>query len=645
MKGFVKVASAVPEVRVADCRHNIALINELILKAAASDVQIIVFPELSITGYTCGDLFFQQTLQEEALSGMLEIAGHTAHLDIISIVGLPVVVEQQLLNVAAVIQHGRILGMVPKSYLPDYKEFYEHRWFTSAFDNHIPECDICGKRVPVGNDLLFSTSGVTFGVEICEDLWAPIPPSSFLAMQGAEIIFNLSASDECVGKHKYLRNLISQQSGRLHSGYVYSSCGFGESSTDVVFGGNALICENGNFLCEGKRFVYGSQLVIGDIDVECLRNERLVNTTFKACRNHLGISSPRLIPAESSAEVGNHLHRTIPSHPFIPDGEDCNEICSEIISIQCAGLAKRITHTRTRSAVIGISGGMDSTLALLVCVRTFELLGRENKDIIAVTMPGFGTTGRTYTNAVNLIKELGCTLKEIDIKEACKVHFKDIKHDEEHHDVVYENTQARERTQILMDVANQCNGIVIGTGDLSEIALGWSTYNGDHMSMYGVNCGIPKTLVRYLLQWIADNTTSAELRDVLSDIISTPVSPELLPVGENEEMKQRTEKTVGPYELHDFFLYHFIRDGKTPQRILDLAIAAFAGSYDETIIKHWLSVFIRRLFAQQFKRSCMPDGPKVGTVSLSPRGDWRMPSDACCRLWLDNIEKSRECRI
>ncbi|MBQ3244102.1 MAG: NAD(+) synthase [Bacteroidaceae bacterium] len=637
MKGFVKVASAIPKVKVADCRYNIVEINRLIQEAATSDVQIIVFPELSITGYSCGDLFFQQVLQEDALLGMLEIAERTAHLDIISIVGLPIVIGHQLLNTAAVIQRGHILGLVPKSYLPNYKEFYEQRWFTSAFDNQISEYDIHGEHIPVGNDLLFSTREVTFGIEICEDLWAPIPPSSYLATQGAEILFNLSASDECVGKHKYLRNMISQQSGRLIAGYVYSSCGFGESSTDVVFSGNAFICENGNFLCEANRFNYEPQLLIGDIDVDCLRNERLTNTTFKACRNHITQSSLRMIMAKPLTKIGKLLHRTISPHPFIPKGRDYEETCHEIISIQCAGLAKRLTHTHARSAVIGISGGLDSTLALLICVRTFDQLGKDRKDILAITMPGFGTTDRTYLNAVNLIKELGCSFKEIDIKEACRVHFKDIEHTEELHNAVYENTQARERTQILMDIANQYNGIVIGTGDLSEIALGWSTYNGDHMSMYGVNSGVPKTLVKYLVQWIADNKTDSALRTILLDIISTPVSPELLPSGENEEIEQRTEDVVGPYELHDFFLYHFMRYGATPRKILYLATIAFADSYDESIIKYWLSIFTRRFFAQQFKRSCMPDGPKVGSVSLSPRGDWRMPSDASCKLWLDKI--------
>jgi len=637
MKGFVKVASAIPKVRVADCKYNIVEINRLIHQAATSDVQIIVFPELSITGYSCGDLFFQQVLQEDALQGMLEIAEHTAHLDIISIVGLPIVIGHQLLNTAAVIQRGHILGLVPKSYLPNYKEFYEQRWFTSAFDNQISECDIHGEHILIGNDLLFATLEVTFGIEICEDLWAPIPPSSYLATQGAEILFNLSASDECVGKHKYLRNLISQQSGRLIAGYVYSSCGFGESSTDVVFGGNAFICENGNLLCEGKRFSYEAQLVISDIDVDCLRNERLTNTTFKACRNHITQSSLRMIMAKPLTKIGKLLHRTISPHPFIPDSDDYDEICKEITSIQCAGVAKRITHAQAKSVVIGISGGLDSTLALLICVWTFDKLGWDRKKIIATTMPGFGTTGRTYINAVKLIETLGCTLKEIDITEACRVHFKDIEHPKELHDTVYENTQARERTQILMDIANQFNGIVIGTGDLSEIALGWSTYNGDHMSMYAVNSGVPKTLVKYLVQWIADNKTDSALRTILLDIISTPVSPELLPSGENEEIEQRTEDVVGPYELHDFFLYHFIRYGATPRKILYLATIAFADSYDESIIKYWLSIFTRRFFAQQFKRSCMPDGPKVGSVSLSPRGDWRMPSDACSKLWLDKI--------
>ena len=574
MKGFVKVASAIPKVKVADCRYNIVEINRLIQEAATSDVQIIVFPELSITGYSCGDLFFQQVLQEEALQGLLEIAECTAHLDIISIVGLPIVIGHQLLNVGAVIQQGHILGLVPKSYLPNYKEFYEQRWFTSAFDNQISEYDIHGEHIPVGNDLLFDTPEVTFGIEICEDLWAPVPRSSFLALQGAEIIFNLSASNECVGKHKYLRSLISQQSGRLIAGYVYSSCGFGESSTDVVFSGNAFICENGSFLCEANRFNYEPQLLIGDIDVDCLRNERLTNTTFKACRNHITQSTLRMIMAKPLTKIGNLLHRTISPHPFIPNSENYDETCNEVISIQCAGLAKRITHTQAKSVVVGISGGLDSTLALLICIRTFDRLGLDRKGIIAITMPGFGTTRRTYINAVKLIETLGCSLKEIDIKEACRVHLKDIGHPKELRDTVYENTQARERTQILMDIANQNNGFVIGTSDLSEIALGWSTYNGDHMSMYGVNSGVPKTLVKYLVQWIADNKTDSALRTILLDIISTPVSPELLPSGENEEIEQRTEDVVGPYELHDFFLYHFIRYGATPQRILDMAILA-----------------------------------------------------------------------
>lgn len=635
MKGFVKVASAIPKVKVADCKYNVVEINRLIGKAAASEVQIVVFPELSITSYSCGDLFFQRTLQEEALLGMFEIAEHTTHLDIISIVGLPIVVGQQLLNVAAVIQKGRILGLVPKSYLPNYKEFYEQRWFTSAFDNQMSECEVNGRHIPIGNDLLFSTSETTFGIEICEDLWAPVPPSSSLAMQGAEIIFNLSASNECVGKHKYLRNLISQQSSRLIAGYVYSSCGFGESSTDVVFSGNALICENGNFLCEGKRFGYEPQLVIDDIDVDCLRNERLTNTTFKTCQNRIAMSSPRRIVTEPLAKEWKLFHRTISSHPFIPNSKDYDEICDEIISIQCAGLAKRITQTQTKTAVVGISGGLDSTLALLICIQTFRQLNREGKDILAITMPGFGTTRRTYINAVKLIKALGCGFKTIDIKEACMTHFKNIEHNEELHNVVYENTQARERTQILMDIANQYNGIVIGTGDLSEIALGWSTYNGDHMSMYAVNSGIPKTLVRHLIEWIAKNKTDLNIRSILLDIIDTPISPELLPTDKNNNIKQCTEEVIGPYELHDFFLYYFVRYGMPPEKILMLATLAFSGSYDKESIKHWLSIFIRRFFTQQFKRSCMPDGPKVGSISLSPRGDWRMPSDANYELWLD----------
>ena len=637
--GFVKVAAAVPRVKIADCKYNAGQLESLIAIADGKGVQIITFPEMCITAYTCGDLFGQQLLLEEAEMGLMQILNNTRQLDIISILGMPIAVNSTVINAAVVIQKGKILGVVPKTYLPNYKEFYEQRWFTSALQVAEDNVRLCGQIVPMGTNLLFETSDTTFGIEICEDLWSTIPPSSTLALQGAEILFNLSADNEGIGKHSYLRSLISQQSARCIAGYVFSSCGFGESTTDVVFAGNGLIYENGSELAHNKRFSLEEQLVISEIDVERLRAERRINTTFAASKGTVpSDKKPLRITTEFVNSKELNLTRTFDMHPFVPQGETLNERCEEVFSIQVAGLAQRLVHTGAKTAVIGISGGLDSTLALLVCVRTFDKLELPRKNIIGVTMPGFGTTDRTYHNALSLMKSLGITIREISIKEACIQHFKDINHDINIHDVTYENSQARERTQILMDIANQTWGMVIGTGDLSELVLGWATYNGDHMSMYGVNGSVPKTLVKYLVKWVAENDIDEESRITLLDIVETPISPELIPADENGEIQQKTEDLVGPYELHDFFLYYFMRFGFRPSKIYYLANIAFKDIYDEETIKKWLSTFFRRLFNQQFKRSCLPDGPKVGSISISPRGDWRMPSDASSATWLKEIE-------
>lgn len=635
--GFVKVAAAVPRVKVADCKFNSERLEGLITIAEGKGVQILTFPEMCITGYTCGDLFAQQLLLEQAEMALIQILNSTRQLDIISILGMPVVVNSTVINAAVVIQKGKILGVVPKTYLPNYKEFYEQRWFTSALQVSENSVRLCGQIVPMGNNLLFETAETTFGIEICEDLWATVPPSSSLALQGAEIIFNLSADDEGIGKHNYLCSLISQQSARCISGYVFSSSGFGESTTDVVFAGNGLIYENGYLLARSERFCLEEQLIINEIDVECIRAERRVNTTFAANKANCPGKEAIRISTEFVNSKDLNLTRTFNPHPFVPQGSELNSRCEEIFSIQIAGLAQRLLHTGAKTAVIGISGGLDSTLALLVCVKTFDKLGLSRKDILGITMPGFGTTDRTYHNAIDLMNSLGVSIREISIREACIQHFKDIGHDLNIHDVTYENSQARERTQILMDIANQTWGMVIGTGDLSELALGWATYNGDHMSMYGVNAGIPKTLVKHLVQWVAENGMDEASKATLLDIVDTPISPELIPANENGEIKQKTEDLVGPYELHDFFLYYFLRFGFRPSKIYFLAQTAFSGVYDDETIKKWLQTFFRRFFNQQFKRSCLPDGPKVGSISISPRGDWRMPSDASSAAWLKEI--------
>lgn len=639
--GFVKVAAAIPAVKVADCKFNAQQTETQIMVADGKGVQIVIFPELNLTGYSCGDLFSHRILIEQAEMALMQVVNNTRQLDIVSIVGMPVVVNSTLANCAVVFQRGKILGVVPKTYLPNYKEFYEQRWFSSSLTyDGISEVRLCGQIVPFGKDLLFETSDTCFGIEICEDVWAPVPPSSELVLKGAEIIFNMSADTENISKHQYLRSLLAQQSARCLAGYVFSSCGFGESTTDVVFAGNALVYENGSLLAESERFSFSEQLVISEIDVERLRSERLVNTTFAASVRAYGAGNVRRIQAELVNSRDLSLTRYIDPHPFVPaGGKLLDERCEEIFSIQVAGLAKRLVHTNCKTVVVGISGGLDSTLALLVCVKTFDKLGLPRKGIVGITMPGFGTTDRTYNNALTLMSSLQVTTKEISIKDACIQHFKDIEHDMSVHDVTYENGQARERTQILMDYANKIGGLVIGTGDLSELALGWATYNGDHMSMYGVNASIPKTLVRYLVNWVAQTGVDVLSRNTLLDIIDTPISPELIPADENGNIKQITEDLVGPYELHDFFLYYFLRFGMRPAKIFYLAEIAFRGVYDSTTIKKWLTNFCRRFFNQQFKRSCLPDGPKVGSVSLSPRGDWRMPSDASSAMWLKECEE------
>ncbi len=635
--GFVNVAAAVPAVKVADTAYNVFEIEKIIADAEGRGVEILCFPELCITGYTCQDLFRQQLLLTQAEEGLMTLLDFTRQLNVICIVGLPVQTGGMLLNCAAVIQAGTLLGLVAKTYLPNYNEFYEKRWFASAQDLKTTEVYLAGSPVALTaqSTIFQTTDGVKFGVEICEDVWAPVPPSNNLTLAGADIIFNCSASNELTGKHKYLRNLLMQQSARTISGYVYASSGFGESTQDVVYGGNAMIFENGHLLAEGERFSLQPQIQVAQIDVDRLKTDRMDNTTFVNAQReaHAQIISCKMV---ESAEF--KLSRYVDPHPFTPDDDDMQESCEEILNIQSAGLAKRLVHTNCQKVVIGISGGLDSTLALLVCVRTFDMLDYDRKGILGVTMPGFGTTDRTHDNAIRLMQTLGISQKEISIAKAVKQHFEDIGQDIDTHDVTYENSQARERTQILMDLANKENALVIGTGDLSELALGWATYNGDHMSMYGVNAGVPKTLIQYLIRYMAELEQFNEQKATLIDVIDTPISPELTPADDEGQIKQKTEDLVGPYELHDFFLYYFLRFGFRPRKIMMLAEQAFDEKYDRKTIKKWLTTFCRRFFNQQFKRSCLPDGPKVGSVSLSPRGDWRMASDASNALWVKECE-------
>lgn len=621
--GYLKVGAAIPSVKVADVDYNISRIKVLIDKAVGKGVEILCFPELCVTGYTCQDLFCNMQLLDKSDEAVKDLKDYCASLPIVVIVGAPVRQEDRLFNSAIVIVAGSSFT-VNKTYLPNYNEFYEKRWFSTEGVNNPPA--------------IFSLpSGVRFSVEICEDLWAPLPPSSYAAVAGADIIFNLSATDELLCKHQYLLSLISQQSARCMAGYVYSSAGFGESTQDVVYGGNAIVYENGKQLAHSERFSLDEQLIVSQIDVELLRAERLANTTFGRTQNswvQKGVQIPLDI---DFGERSFRLERGYNPHPFIPKAVDMKTSCEEIFNIQVMGLAKRLRHTGCRNVVIGVSGGLDSTLALLVCVATFDKLGLDRKGIHAITMPGFGTTDRTHDNAVALMISLAVSQREICILPAVEQHFADLHHDKSNHDVTYENSQARYRTMLLMDIANQVGGLVIGTGDLSELALGWCTYNGDHMSMYAVNVSIPKTLIRYLVRYVADTNTDEQSRQTLLDIIDTPISPELTPADESGRIKQKTEDIIGPYELHDFFLYYFMRFGFSIEKIHLLACHAFDGTegpyYSPQTISKWLRCFVRRFFSQQFKRSCLPDGPKVGSVSISPRGDWRMPSDASGDLW------------
>ncbi len=626
---FIKVAAACPKTRVGDVDYNIENILSCIDDAKRNGSKFIVFPELCVTSYTCGDLFLQEYLITKALNGIKEVLENTKNNDILIAVGAPLLYGSALYNCAFLLFKGKILGIVPKSYLPNYSEFYEKRWFTEGLSVEDEIVDLpYQKDIPFGTNLIFSSSIANFGIEICEDLWVAIPPSSYLALMGAHIIGNLSASNELVSKMDYRKSLISNQSARTMCSYIYSSAGIHESTTDVLFSGHLLISENGSLLKENNRFQRENEVISSIVDVFKLKAERMKNLSFRDSSRFIN-KKPNIIKFEFDDTSIQTFDRFIDKHPFVPSYEKEREIrCKEIFNIQAAGLAKRLEHTRSQKAVIGISGGLDSTLALLVIVKTFELLNLDKKNIVTITMPGFGTTDRTYNNAVNLCKELGTELREINIVKASLQHFEDIGHDKNMHDVTYENVQARERTQILMDLANKEGGLLIGTGDLSELALGWCTYNGDHMSMYSVNPSIPKTLVRYLVQYVAQNESTDIVCDILMDILDTPVSPELLPKDKNGEIAQKTEDIVGPYELHDFFLYHFIKHGSTKERIFFLAKNAFKDNYSEQEIQKWLDKFMFRFFTQQFKRSALPDGPKVGSISLSPRGDWRMPSDA-----------------
>jgi len=635
--GFIRVAAAIPELRVADCDFNVQQIKNQIFAANEEQVQIIVFPELSVTAYTCGDLFLQKTLINEAERAVIRLLQETQELSTGFIIGAPVEHQSKVYNCALVCNKGKIMGIVPKIHLPNYSESSEKRWFESyAEDVPTVEVHYAGNLTAFGTKLLFGEKDRQFAVEIGEDVCAPIPPGSYHAIAGAQIIFNLSANPELLGKEQYVKSLISQQSVRCRAAYVYASAGFGESTTDLAYTGNAAIYENGTLLAESKRFQFREQMIVGEVDFELLNAERKRNAAFFS--KSLGLSY-RLIAMNLFGDEKKNLKRTINPAPFIPATVDNNTACEEIFSIQAAGLAKRLTHINCKTLVLGVSGGLDSTLALLVCVKTIDKLGLPRKMICGVTMPGFGTTDRTCRNAVQLMQSLGVTIKEINIKAACEQHFKDIQHDLAVHDVTYENAQARERTQILMDLANQMNGIVVGTGDLSELALGWTTYNGDQMSMYGVNAGVPKTVVQQLIRWAAETQIGEKSRTVLFDILNTPVSPELLPVDNQGQTTQFTENMIGFYELHDFFLYYTLRYGFSPSKIYYLARYAFNGIYEDSTLLKWMEVFFSRFFHNQFKRSCMPDGIKVGSISLSPRGDWQMPSDASVALWIKEIRR------
>jgi len=634
--GYVRVGCCSPELVVSDVSFNCKKILENIQIAYENNVKIIAFPELSITGYTCGDLFLQSTLQKSALEGLEYLINETKNMDIIFIVGLPLAVDNQLFNCAIVIQSGKILGIVPKTYIPNHNEFYEQRWFSSSDDSISEYISILGQYIPFGKNIVFkdSSSNTCFAIEICHDLFAPCPPSVNHTLNGANIIFNLSANNDIVGKYNYTKNLINDISSRLFCSYVYTSSGVGESTTDLVFGGQTLIYENGKILKEGERFSPNSTLIYTDIDVDYLMSERYKNKTFIKKLIKTDYKEVSL----TIKNLNDDIVREYPKYPFLPNSQyEKEEMFNEIITLQTNALCKRLKATNIEKVVIGISGGLDSTLAFLIINKVFEELKLNKKNILAVTMPGFGTTNNTYKNSIELIESYGAKFLEINIKEACTLHFKNISHDINNHDVTYENTQARERMQILMDLANKENGLVIGTSDLSELALGYTTYNGDHMSMYSINCSIPKTLIKHLIKWIANNETKTR-QELLNLIIDTPISPELLPSNNNKNIDQKTEDIIGPYELHDFFLYHMIKCHMEPEKILHIATKTFNGIYSNKEIKKWLKIFIKRFFVSQFKRSCVPDGPKVGEISLSPRGDWKMPSDASYKEWLKNID-------
>ena len=634
--GFVKVAAATPDIRVADVEFNTQNIINAMEEAQKNGAKILVFPELCVTGYTCSDLFDHSVLLKASRKALLEIAENTNDKDMLVFVGAPLEVNGKLYNVAAAMNQGEIIGFTTKTFLPNYGEFYEMRQFTPG-PQTVREITFEGKKIPFGPQILFQAEGMeelVVAAEICEDVWSPIPPSIQAALEGATVIVNCSASDETIGKDTYRRALISGHSARLISGYIYANAGEGESTTDLVFGGHNIIAENGTVLKESSRYV--NEIIYSELDLQRITGERRKNTTFQPLDEETLVRVPFTVE-----ETKTFLTRTFPKKPFVPSDEQTRaQRCEEILTIQAMGLKKRLAHTNARTAVVGISGGLDSTLALLVTARAFDMLGRDKKDIIAVTMPCFGTTDRTYQNACEMSKKVGATLIEVPIADAVNVHFRDIGHDPEDHSVTYENCQARERTQVLMDIANKTWGMVIGTGDLSELALGWATYNGDHMSMYGVNASVPKTLVRHLVKYAADDTKDEALKNVLYDVLDTPVSPELLPPKDGD-IAQKTEDLVGPYELHDFFLYFMLRFGYEPSKIFRIACMTFDGEYDKETIFKWLETFCRRFFSQQFKRSCLPDGPKVGTVALSPRGDWRMPSDACVAVWMKDLEACR----
>ena len=643
--GMIRVAAVSPELKVADVAFNLAAIEAATMQAADQGAQLIVFPELALTGYTCGDLFYQQSLLEHVRDGLKTLTTLSEQTGMILIVGAPVRQSGRLFNAAVIMSHGRICGVVPKTYLPNTQEFYEERWFSSAQDLVDDQLTWLDEAPPFGTDLLFDVDGMPdclFGIEICEDAWVASPPSGAMAAAGATLLINLSASPEILGKCSYRRALVESQSARCLAAYIYASAGPGESSTDLVFSGHSLIAEYGQILDETQRFQFTTQTAMADIDIQRLVHERLRNNSYAASQAEQEFL---LVPVEVTKRQADTLLRPIAKTPFVPDDlAERQSRCEEIFAIQTTGLMKRLKHTGSQKVVLGISGGLDSTLALLVTVKAFDRLNWSRDDILAVTMPGFGTTDRTRGNAEALARELGVSLRTISIDAAVQQHFADIGQDPGRHDITYENSQARERTQILMDLANQVGGLVVGTGDLSELALGWATYNGDHMSMYGVNASVPKTLVRYLIEWCADAEFSGTTSAVLHDVCATPVSPELLPPDASGNISQKTEDQVGPYELHDFFLFQMVRNQFAPRKILDLACRAFANDYAQADILKWLQLFYRRFFAQQFKRSCLPDGPKVGSVSLSPRGDWRMPSDASAALWLADLEQLARAR-